>query len=60
MFSWQKILLDLRANGVFITTVAKKINIHPKTLQKAARYGIDDLPYFKAIKLLELHEKVCK
>lgn len=60
MINWQKILLDLRSHGVFITTVSKIINMHPKTLQKAARHGINDLPYTKAVKLLELHGRVCK
>ena len=60
MVNWQNILLELRKNGIFMTTIADRLNMHHKTLQRAARQGIDDLPYSKGVKLLELHQRYCK
>lgn len=60
MINWQNILLELRKSGVFMTTLAYQLDMHPKTLQRAARQGIDDLPYSKGAKLLELHRRHCK
>lgn len=54
---WQRILFDLRTQFMPLASVARLVDVHPKTLQKIARNGCGDVMYQTGIKLMELHKR---
>ncbi len=54
---WQKVLWDLRRDYMPLASIATRIGVHPKTLQKIARNGANDVMYSTGVKLMELHKR---
>lgn len=60
MINWQNILRDLKKQYKSLAAIGLELDIHPKTLQKAAKIGRKDMMYSHGVKILELHLKHCK
>jgi hypothetical protein len=57
---WQRVVLNLRNHYKPLATVAKELNLNDAHLQRLARGEAREPRFNSGIRLLNLHEKVCK
>ena len=60
MIPWQQLVLNLSASGLSRTTIAKRVDSTPATIQHIARGEIADPRWSTGYKLLALHHKHCR
>lgn len=59
MIDWQTVLLNIRASGMPMSVLAKRIGMDDQTLRNYARGECSDPRWSQALKILDLHHERC-